>query len=92
MGTPSALVLAQRQLQNTTILEEAVRDPVLRVRLAIERCILDVDVLIAATSKLMFRIVAVLPVRRLVMLTSGKKGGMMRYTSCPAHRPHTHHG
>ena len=48
LGTPSAFVVAQHQLQDATILEEAVRDPVVRVRLAIERSALDVDVLIAA--------------------------------------------
>ena len=48
LGTPSALVVAQRQLQDATILEEVVRDPVVCVRIAVERSALDVDVHVAA--------------------------------------------
>lgn len=48
LSTPSALIVSQRQLQDATILEKTVCDPVLRVLLAVKRRALDVDILIAA--------------------------------------------
>jgi hypothetical protein len=91
LGTPSALIVAQRQLQDATILEEAVRDPVLRVRLAIERSALDVDVLIAAIK---------VDVPNRGCLASKTVGDInlreeRRYDEVyvlPAHGPRAHHG
>lgn len=44
---PAAFVAAKGQLECTAVEEEAVLQPILRVRLAVQRRLLDIDVLVA---------------------------------------------
>lgn len=91
LGTPTALVVAQCQLQDATILEEAVRDPVLGVLLSVERGTLDVNILVVCVE-------VDVPDRGCLAGDGMRKvdlreeGRHDKIDILSAHRPHSHHG
>ncbi|GFF45301.1 hypothetical protein IFM46972_07761 [Aspergillus udagawae] len=75
--SPATLVPTQNKHQLLSLREKVMVNPVLCVRLAIQRGRLDVDVLFLA------RTVAVRPVNGDLMRTTSKNGAVIRYTLCP---------